>query len=1466
MTKYFKIIFLYLLFISGVAYGQSADILIGCVPLTVTFTSPATATTYFWDFKDGVTSDHQNPSNLFNKPGIYNVTFQESVNGPVIKTIKIEVLKKAEINILQVDAGCFPLNSLIKSNITTDPKVTINKYTWVYGDGTSEQGPNLATVPHLYTQKGLFSISVGIETNYPTCDRGGLFKDVVQVYDAPVASFTTTPAIAVTCNSTLNVGFNNTSTGTLPLSYLWDLGNGKTSTLATPSNQVYTVGSYIPKLSVKFAANLTGCQSTASSSASVGRPIPIIKKSKDTICIYDSARFITSSIGNKLWTVDANSIIRGYKNRDTVYVIFSKAGKHTVTLQVTTPDGLCSDKTTALVYVDEVTVSILHTPQNSCSSPLTVQYKAELNQSNVNYLWTFNDGSLSTAATPSKTYKSATNQTYYGINVHESQVTALIVTSKKTGCKANTSTNDTLWLPNGRIMPDVSRGCLPLSVTFRDVSTSFDPIVKWKWLLGDGTIKNNTNNNSETVIFNQVGTYDNRIIVTTKKGCIDTSYAITIEVGDKITGLDFVSSKTEVCPGEPVTFNTVLPTNLGNSAGVIESYHFTTEGNRSFHCNNEDQLTWKYTDLYGPQDVSLTVETNGCLTTIKKPAFINVKGTIAKIDYSAACNNPYTYHFKDVNTNATSLTWDFGDATVGSTINETKTYTTSGDYRVILTATETSSGCPSTKDTVIIKARKLKADINSDSLFCLNGKYTFNANKSVDVFAECRKGYDWKIPNSEIREVKSSSPIAEFEFKKAGVFTAQLIVTDVNGCTDTVSRKIKVFDIKPAITADDVFICNPSKVTFTDLSIGDTTLTAWNWNFGDGTSSPLQNPTHTFTTPPQSNSEYNIFLTVQDKIGCRDTISMIIKQYQPTSTIIAKSGICVGEPLSLSATDYTIGGSSLKYNWDFGNSTTSTQQSNNIVLYTTDQVYNVVLNYEEISTGCKGQTSKQISVQTYPTAVFTTNVDTVKFLCAPRGITFTDKSTSKYPITNSWNFGNGEVSTQPNYVLAYGKGNYLVQHIVTTSNGCADTTSRNFKIYGPEGNFVADKHAICKGEFIHFEIKDTIDVVFYTWAFGDGIVVDNIAPVDHQYNFHPPSGATIAKLSLTSSQGCDVQIQIPIQIYQVIADFNRLDGVDTTTCFNDGPYALTNKSMGADLSNWDFGDGKTSTQANLSNHAYSEPGTYNVTLAIKSQSLGCVDTIAKKIIIYKNPETKAIGDTVCQGQGTVALNVLNPDPTSTYKWAPPIGLSSTTSTNPIATIQHSVQYQVIETDKNGCTDKTTVPAIIIESIGLRGLDTSIVIGDIITLPVNGQSYYKYTWTPPTGLSCLTCNNPTVQPLDDIKYNLNVTDVRGCYDQNYQYNIKIKPETFIKMPTMFTPNGDGNNDVVFVNGWGVKTLLEYQIFNRWGQLIFTTSNMHEGWDGTFNGALQSSDIYVYKVKALTWKNIEIKEEGYINLVR
>ena len=106
-----------------------------------------------------------------------------------------------------------------------------------------------------------------------------------------------------------------------------------------------------------------------------------------------------------------------------------------------------------------------------------------------------------------------------------------------------------------------------------------------------------------------------------------------------------------------------------------------------------------------------------------------------------------------------------------------------------------------------------------------------------------------------------------------------------------------------------------------------------------------------------------------------------------------------------------------------------------------------------------------------------------------------------------------------------------------------------------------------------------------------------------------------------------------------------------------------------------------------------------------------------------------------------------------------------------------------------------------------------------------------------------------------------------------FKITVKPETHLKLPTTFTPNGDGINDIIYVKGWGVKSLETFEIYNRWGELIFKTNNIDEGWDGYYKGELQNNDVYAYKVIGTSWKqdpstdqDTKLIKEGYIHLMR
>ena len=258
----------------------------------------------------------------------------------------------------------------------------------------------------------------------------------------------------------------------------------------------------------------------------------------------------------------------------------------------------------------------------------------------------------------------------------------------------------------------------------------------------------------------------------------------------------------------------------------------------------------------------------------------------------------------------------------------------------------------------------------------------------------------------------------------------------------------------------------------------------------------------------------------------------------------------------------------------------------------------------------------------------------------------------------------------------------------------------------------------------------------------------------------------------------------------------------------------------------------------------------------------------KTITVVPLPVVKALGDSVCQGD-VVQLSIDNYNSLNgyTYSWTPATDLNDATIYNPTLTGNNSGYYTVAVVDKNNCIASDKAYLYVVPPLVGFTFDTTIVIGDFVYLPIeNPNGSLKFTWSPEDGLSCLNCSNPKVQPLKDISYTLYAEDIFGCSNATYYFNIHIRPETRIELPTTFTPNGDGTNDIIYVKGWGIKDLLSFQIYNRWGELVFETSELAEGWDGHYKGMLQNNDIYIYKVRANDFRNQELTKEGHINLMR
>jgi gliding motility-associated-like protein len=163
-------------------------------------------------------------------------------------------------------------------------------------------------------------------------------------------------------------------------------------------------------------------------------------------------------------------------------------------------------------------------------------------------------------------------------------------------------------------------------------------------------------------------------------------------------------------------------------------------------------------------------------------------------------------------------------------------------------------------------------------------------------------------------------------------------------------------------------------------------------------------------------------------------------------------------------------------------------------------------------------------------------------------------------------------------------------------------------------------------------------------------------------------------------------------------------------------------------------------------------------------------------------------------------------------------------------------------------------------------DTSVIIGETVSLSADSLNDVIYSWSPSDGLSCSHCTSPVAQPFQTTDYTLTTEDTNHCFSKTYNVHIEIIEEYSLEVPTAFTPNGDNQNDVIYVKGWGIKKLLEFRIYNRWGNEVFFSDDINRGWDGMYNGKIQNIDTYVYTVTVELYNGSIRTKKGTINLLR
>ena len=226
--------------------------------------------------------------------------------------------------------------------------------------------------------------------------------------------------------------------------------------------------------------------------------------------------------------------------------------------------------------------------------------------------------------------------------------------------------------------------------------------------------------------------------------------------------------------------------------------------------------------------------------------------------------------------------------------------------------------------------------------------------------------------------------------------------------------------------------------------------------------------------------------------------------------------------------------------------------------------------------------------------------------------------------------------------------------------------------------------------------------------------------------------------------------------------------------------------------------------------------------------------------------------------------ILSPQGGVSYSWSPSLYLSNSTALQPVISPITSQSYTVIATSQYGCLDTLTYTATVYPAAVLY-------LGDSVTL-YPGQTYQmdpqtnctEFMWTPPSGLSNAYISNPVANPTVSTKYVVYGITEWGCKTSD-SINIYVDPGTLLALPNAFTPGNGPNNEFKIIKE-GIASLNYFRIFNRWGNLVFETNNIDDGWNGDFNGVPQPLGVYVYEVEAVTSTGEIFKKHGNLTLLR
>ncbi len=893
----------------------------GCTPYSFTPAANIVATegiaSYFWDFGNGSTSTSANPSYTYTTPGSYTIKLRVQTNGGCVDSVSYPNAVNIS-NGVTLDFSAAPVPSCVDQNVAFNMTTsgTPTSYEWNFGDNITS---TLQSPTHAYEAAGKYTVTLMIK--YGNCTSRITKEEYVDV-QPPEARF-----IAVgDCSNRRLINFTNQSIGTG--SYLWNFGDGNTSTTESPAHLYAADGIYTVSLTVNNGI----CSHTFTDTIEVSSA-PINFISNKTVVCKGEEFVLNANVPNTLsvsqyeWTIPNANILTSAV--DTIPWILYNAGIYDVTLKIITVNG-CEETLTKSNYITAYgpTADFISDKPGGCENTIVSFADSSASDGShpiTQWVWDFGDGSP-TVSGSTASHNFSTSGLYH---------VSLKVTDNY-GCSDIRLKSNFVSISNGKAMFTTldSMSCSGKDVVFRDTSTG--NIANWEWNFGDGTGVAGVQNPSHSYI--DSGYYAVTLKITETSGCTDS-----------ITKTNYITIKNPVAKfGLSDTFSTCPPL----SVSFYDSSYYAKKWLWDFADGGGSPVASPI-NLYtvpGIYDVKLTITSPGGCTD---SAFsrIRILGPYGQFNYSPLVGcTPLTVNYSVTSSQAVKFLWDYSDGVVdsGTTSTNSHTYLSGGKFvpRVILTD---ASGCsvPVTgEDTIYIEKTILDFSASQQSL-CDSGTVSFTNLSEVRAPSVT---YEWRFQNSSVIAEHATNT-----FTAPGSYDVTLTSTTSRGCRDTLTRQgfIRVHNSPVATIISEDSLCKPANFNFSaQLALDTSAIQSWNWSFGNGQTDTIQNPaSQSFV----NDGSFVNTLVLHDSDGCSTSVSKtVIVHPLPVVQALADQTVCRDDSTQLSASG------AVSYSWISPNNNLSCIDCPNPIATPQQDITYTVEGTSAL--GCKGSDSVTIKV------------------------------------------------------------------------------------------------------------------------------------------------------------------------------------------------------------------------------------------------------------------------------------------------------------------------------------------------------------------------------------------------------------------------------------------------------------------------------------------------------------------------